>query len=93
MLVVRMAKSNPSRLSERELHLESHKAYLRSCNLTIVLSGPVADEEGQSMGAMVLLDVDDMQDVFRFSEGDPFVIHGVYDHVKIYRWNATIDNR
>lgn len=93
MFAVRMARSDLSSSDARAAFLEAHKAYLRSAALRIVFSGPVLDEKGLAVGALILAEVDHLEEMQRFSAGDPFVSNGVYEDVQIYRWEATIDNR
>jgi uncharacterized protein YciI len=85
--------SNPEKHAERMQHLDAHKRYLHEASLNIVLSGPVLDAAGQQIGAMVVAEVDALEDLQTFSDGDPFIIHEIYANVIICKWAATIDNR
>jgi uncharacterized protein YciI len=93
VFAVRIARSDLSRGEARAAFLEAHKAYLRSAELRIVFSGPLSDEKGSATGALILAEVDHLEEMQRFSAGDPFVRNGVYEDVEICRWEATIDNR
>lgn len=75
------------------LHLDAHRRYLHETSLNIVLSGPVLDAAGQQIGGMVLAEVDALEDLQKFSDGDPFIIHKIYANVIVCKWAATIDNR
>lgn len=93
MLAVRIAMSNPQKVAERAQYLDAHKRYLRKTSLNIVLSGPVLDASGRQIGGMVVAEVDALEDLQKFSDDDPFVIHQIYAEVMVYKWAATIDNR
>jgi hypothetical protein len=85
--------SDPERKLERTQYLDDHKRHLRETSLKIVLSGPVFDAGGDQVGGMVVAEVDDLDDLRRFSDDDPFVVHKVYVDIKVCQWAATIDNR
>lgn len=85
--------SNLQKIAERTQYLDEHKRHLRETSLSILLSGPVLDASGQQIGAMVVAEVDALEDLQKFSDDDPFVIHQIYAEVMVYKWAATIDNR
>jgi uncharacterized protein YciI len=93
MLAVRIAMSNPEKQAEREQYLDAHKRHLQETPLNIVLSGPVLDASGQQIGGMVVAEVGALEDLQKFSDDDPFIIHKIYADVIVCKWAATIDNR
>ncbi len=90
MLAVRYAETSPDKLAERLALLSQHQAHLRSGAITIVQSGPLSGDGGAPAGGLLVAEVDSLDDLRRFSDADPFVVHGIYDRVQILRWNRTI---
>jgi uncharacterized protein YciI len=93
MLAVRIALSDAEKQNERNQYLGEHKRHLRETPLNIILSGPVLDTRGRQIGGMVLAEVDALEDIEKFSDADPFIIHKVYNDVIVGQWAVTIDNR
>ncbi|WP_377805793.1 YciI family protein [Azospirillum sp. A29] len=88
MIVVRVACSDPRKAAERQRLIEAHKAYLRSGGVRILQSGPLT---GSSVsGGLVVAEVGAVEEFVAFSDGDPFVLHGVYDDVRIFEWTVTL---
>lgn len=90
MLAIRIALSNPEKAEARTGYIEDHKRYLRSGRLRIVQSGPILDEFGGASGGVVVAEVNSIDEMQDFNSGDPFVVHGVYESVRIYEWQPTI---
>lgn len=92
MLVCRLATDAEGRDAERKAHYEAHRAHLRSGLARIVQSGPLfaTDDSNRKIGALVVFEVEDMAEVHRFNEADPFVLNKVYDDVRFLRWDRTI---
>jgi hypothetical protein len=92
MLAVRLTETAQDKLAEREVHLAAHQAYLRSRKINLVQSGPLHDpgNEAGPFGALLIAEVEDIAELQRFSDDDPFVIHGIYSRVLILHWNRTI---
>lgn len=88
MLAIRIAVSAPDRADLRQTLFEEHKNYLRNTQLRILLSGPFAPSEGPS-GGLVVADVADLDELQTFSDGDPFVVAGVYGQVTIAMWKPS----
>ncbi len=93
MLAVRIATPNPGTEQERGLHMEAHRLHLRAASFKIILSGPTFDTFGSQNGAIVVAEVDNLDQFQHFSDNDPFVVNGVYGQVTVSQWSATIDNR
>lgn len=90
-LYVRFAESDPDATRQ----LEAHKAHLRNGEamaegFRILVSGPMsAVAEGPS-AALIIAEARCIEDVIAFSDADPFVIHGVYNRVRILNWTPTL---
>ena len=94
-LYVRFAESDPDATRQRVAQLEAHKAHLRNGEamaegFRILVSGPMsAVAEGPS-AALIIAEACCIEDVIAFSDADPFVIHGVYNRVRILNWTPTL---
>lgn len=89
MICARIAFSAPDKTAERNAHIEDHKRFLRSGLLDILQSGPVFDETGTQLGALVVAEVADVDTMRRLCAEDPFTIHGIYDRVTFVEWRIT----
>jgi uncharacterized protein len=89
MLAVRIAETDPEKQAARQQWFADHQAYLRSGAVRVLQSGPLFAGDVQ-YGALLVADVADLDELSRFSNGDPFVIHGIYRRVEILRWSRTI---
>lgn len=92
MLICRIAYDTEGKDDIRKQHYEEHRAHLRSgVEKGIVQSGPFFEAEGgQKLGALIVFDVDSLDQVKAFSEQDPFIKYGVYGVVHYVRWDKTI---
>ena len=90
MLAVRFAETSPDKLDERMIWLAQHQAHLRSGAVKILQSGPLAAADGTPAGGLLIAEVDALDDLRRFSDADPFVVHGIYGRVEILHWARTI---
>jgi uncharacterized protein len=90
MIALRIALSDPSQIAARAQHFEAHRSYLRSTSLRILLSGPFAPENSAPIGALIIAEVESLQELVDFSASDPFVRHGVYGEVKILNWSISL---
>jgi hypothetical protein len=91
MLYVIHALDKPGALAQRLAHYDAHKAFLAGAaahGITIVMSGPLMDDEGGDMiGSLLLVEARDRATVERFNEADPFHAAGVWARVTITRFN------
>ena len=90
MLAIRFAETDPDKHDLRQRLLPLHQAHLRSGAVNVLQSGPLAAEGGSPAGGLLVAEVDDIAALQRFSDEDPFVVEGVYNRVRILRWNRTI---
>ena len=91
MLFVRLAFNALYKDRERAENIAVHTAHLRSAAVNIVQSGPLFATPGESrVGALIVFDAPTLADVEAFNASDPFVINGIYDEVRIMRWDRTI---
>jgi uncharacterized protein YciI len=80
----------PTRLE----HYESHKSYLASAPVNIVISGPLLADDAETMiGSLFVIDAADRAAVDSFHRDDPFFRAGVWEHVEIHHFHKRVDNR
>jgi uncharacterized protein len=91
MIVIRHATSDPGKVQERARLMEEHKAYLREVSLRILLSGPSSRAgEQNTVGALIVAQVDSFSEFESFNAGDPFVRSGVYSSVQLLEWRPSL---
>jgi uncharacterized protein YciI len=91
MLFVRIAYNAPGSAEARARHFPAHKAHLASGGSLVAQSGPLyATSDDARVGALMIFDAPSLAEVEAFSARDPFVVNGVYDDVRILRFDKTI---
>jgi uncharacterized protein YciI len=92
MQICRIAYDAPGAGERSAALLEAHRGHLRSGLAKVVQSGPLfaSDGDGRKIGAMVVFDVEDVTEVHRFNEQDPYILHGIYERVQVMRWDKRI---
>ena len=77
----------PDGAAIRDAHYDAHRAYLQASPVDIKLAGPqVADDGGDRIGSVFIVDVADRAAAEAFSAGDPFTRHGLFSRVIITRF-------
>ena len=71
----------------RAAHRAAHVAYLRAAGERFVIGGPFLDQNGVSIGSMVVIEAESQADAEAFAAADPFVLNGVYETVTVRRWS------
>jgi len=67
----------------REAHYDEHMAFVIPELDTVKLAGPLLDAEGEVVGALVILDVENIEAARRHSADDPYTKAGVWERVEI----------
>lgn len=87
MLFAIHAVDRAGALDTRLAHYDAHKAFLSDTsrfNVTIVMSGPLVDDDGKTMiGSLFLIEAPGRLHVERFHEADPFFKAGIWERVTI----------
>lgn len=89
MLVALIAKDKPESLDVRLDNREAHVAYLERSDI-VSQAGPLLDSEGQMIGSMIVLDVDDMQRAKDWSADDPYTKAELFEAVELIEWKKVI---
>lgn len=81
-------------LPRRLRHYEEHKAYLSSAPIKILVSGPLVEDDGDTMiGSFFLVEAEARPQVEAFNASDPFARNGIWQSVQIHRLSKRVDNR
>jgi hypothetical protein len=91
MLYVRLCFDKPDSGHLRDRERSRHRAYLGSGFVKLVLAGPImADDDSGNIGSFMIVEADSLATVKRFHNEDPFTKAGLFDDVRIHRWDKHI---
>ena len=94
MFYIIHALDKPGQTQTRLENYADHKSYLSSASIKTLVSGPLLDDDGETMiGSFFLLEADSKEDVIRFNANDPFARIGLWQSVSIHAFNKRVDNR
>lgn len=94
MLFALYCMDYPDAYPLRMANYDSHRAFLASSPIKIVMSGPMESDDGQKrIGSLLIIEAEDMEQAKAFSDADPFRRNGVFETVEIRRFVKAIDNR
>jgi len=78
----------------RAKHVEAHKAYLSAAPFKILVSGPLLEDDNETInGSCFLIEALDKAQLVNFNQNDPFTKAGVWQHVEIRHFAKWRDNR
>lgn len=64
-----------------------HESYLENNANSVIVRGPLLDDEGENgIGSVLLLDIPDMDAARAFMENEPFYRAGCYTNITFHRW-------
>jgi len=72
--------------SLRAQHLGAHVGHLRSLGDRFVIGGPFLDQNGVSIGSLVVIEAETQAAAEAFAASDPFVLNKVFATVTVRRW-------
>lgn len=68
----------------------AHIEYLRAHRDKILLAGPLlAEEGGQPIGSLLILNVATRKQLEHFLEADPYSKAGLFAHIDVHPWRQT----
>lgn len=74
-------------MAKRIENRDAHEAYLDRHGDTVIVRGPLLNDEGtEPVGSIWLLDLPDLDAGRALMEGDPFFKSGIYKDVMFHRW-------
>ncbi len=78
----------------RAKYVEAHKAYLSQASVKILVSGPLLEDDNETInGSCFLLEAQDKEQVLAFNRNDPFMQAGIWKSVEIRHFAKWRDNR
>jgi uncharacterized protein YciI len=84
-------EDEPSKAHLRATHTDQHRAYVRSIEKNILLSGALREtEDGRQTGGMWVIDVPDRAEAVALFEGDPFFKSGLRANVRVQHWTRGV---
>ena len=84
----------PDSAGLRARHVQAHKAYLDQAPLRILVSGPLLEDDNETInGSFFLLEAQDKAQVLAFNREDPFTQAGIWKSVEIRHFAKWRDNR
>jgi len=86
MMFVIEGLDGPHAAPFRTQYLDAHVAHLRSLGERFVIGGPFLDQNGVSIGSLVVIEADTQADAEAFAASDPFVLNKVFATVTVRRW-------
>jgi len=97
MLYIKLCFDKDGQLELRERMRNEHRAYVmpilaQGSALRLVQAGPlcVGDDDDTNLASFMILEADNIEEVKRFHEGDPFTKAGLYEQVYIHRWDKHV---
>jgi len=94
MLFVIQCIDKPGVAAVRAAHMQAHRDYTASTPIRIVLSGPLTDDDGDSViGSFFLVDANDRAQVEQFQAADPLFQAGIWASIQVHAFAKRVDNR
>lgn len=79
----------PGALSIRQANRPAHLDHIAQSGI-VEMAGPFLDADGQMIGSLVVLTVDDMAQAHAWAEADPYARAGLFESVTIREWKKVI---
>lgn len=89
MLIALIARDRPGALQTRLDNREAHLAYIQKTGV-VSQAGPLLNSEGEMIGSLVILDVDDLSAAESWVAGDPYGHAGLFETVELIPWKKVI---
>jgi uncharacterized protein YciI len=80
----------PDHLQVRKDNRDAHLTHLRA-DPHVVQAGPFVDAAGEMSGSLILFATEDRAHVEAFAAADPYAMAGLFEEVRIERWNRVIE--
>jgi uncharacterized protein YciI len=93
MLYVRLCFDKPGAGALRDLHRAEHRLYLRSSKtVKLIQGGPlcIGDHDDTNIASFMILEAGDISDVVDYHAHDPFTLAGIFDEIRIHRWDKHV---
>jgi hypothetical protein len=91
MFFILSGRDHRNGLEHRLAVRERHRAYYRTLGDDLILAGPYLDANGDPIGSMIVMRRDSQAAAEAFAAADPFVTEGVFESVRVSRWDWFIN--
>ena len=89
MFVALIAYDKPGAQNVRQENRPMHLEYLKSTDL-VAQAGPLLNADGDMVGSLIILDVDDMAQAQDWADNDPYAKAWLFQSVTLTHWNRVI---
>ncbi len=94
MLFSMFCIDKPGVMETRKEVMPAHIEYLSTEPVKIVMSGPLVDDDGETIiGSLYLFEAEDRAAVEEFQRNDPLVQAGIWETMETRVFNKRVDNR
>jgi len=80
----------PNALELRMATRPAHVAYLQANGAALKLAGPLLDDQGDMMGSMLVIDVEDTTTAQAFAAADPYAQAGLFSSVAVHGYRVGL---
>ena len=91
MMFVIQGFDRPDGAADRAKYGEAHVAHLRSLGERFVIGGPFLDQNGVSIGSIVVIESERLDTARAAFNRDPYVTEGLFDSVMIKPFKLNIN--
>ncbi|MBT8153633.1 YciI family protein [Epibacterium ulvae] len=89
MLVALIARDKPGNLQVRLDNRDAHLAYIKETGV-VAQAGPLLDQDGEMVGSLIILDVEDMVAAQGWADNDPYAKADLFEAVDLITWKKVI---
>ncbi|MBA97800.1 YciI family protein [Sulfitobacter sp.] len=89
MLIALLATDKPDSISVRKENRAAHLEYLKSTGC-VSQAGPLLDDDGQMIGSLIILDVEDKSAAQEWANNDPYAKAALFENVQLMIWKRVI---
>jgi len=89
MLIALIARDKAGALQTRLDNRPAHVDYLKETGV-VSQAGPLLNDEGDMIGSLVVLDIEDMAAAQAWADNDPYAKAGLFEKVELIPWKKVI---
>ena len=83
-------RDRPDAFDLRARTREAHLAYLAERGDAVRLGGPWQDEEGRSVGSLLIVEAGDLAAARALADADPYAQAGLFASVQVEPWRLVV---
>lgn len=89
MLVALIARDKPGALETRMANRSAHLDYVEQTGI-VQQAGPLLNNDGQMIGSLLILEVEDVESAMQWAVNDPYSKAGLFGDVEFIPWKKVI---